>query len=89
MAKVPLRYRSPRSRTIPARIYVSRSGHAEHYLPRRYRGGFEVCVWIGKMGGKTIEGCAGGRNPREALRKALSTTSRKVGKRRGAYAGMR
>jgi hypothetical protein len=33
--------------------------------------------------------CAHGKNPREAIRKALSTAARKLKTRSGAFAGLR
>lgn len=85
MARIAKAARMTKGKRLPSSLHVGRTkGSAD----------FTACLKIGKpRGGKDYAkgtySCAIGRNPREAVAKALKQAAENVSKRRGTYRGRR
>ena len=79
-------------KTVNVQVRVSRveSGRGLRYIPGK---AFVACTNFKTGGGKTYpklrDACAYGKNPRQAIARALGAAKRKIEARSGAFAGYR
>ena len=82
-----------RERIIPSEVKVIASPVRHGNLAWRQAEAFKACVRVGKERKNQPMGaawdCAYGKNPREAVANAMKKVAKFIGRRRGAFHGLR